>query len=133
MLLGADTGFFIRMVNGLPRAIELWEQLKRGEHDLIVSTLSANELLTHFIRRGIPAKGEEVLERIHLLPTAEIVPVSLEIAVRSARYRVGLGLPTVDAVILATFLEAGCHLLLTTDQHFQVAGERQIIEVELLS
>ena len=39
MLLEADTGSFVQMVNGLPRAIELWEQLKRREHSLITVEL----------------------------------------------------------------------------------------------
>ncbi len=57
MLLGADTGFFIKVIEERPQAVDWWEQLRRGEHKLVVSTLSANELLAYFIKRGIVEKG----------------------------------------------------------------------------
>jgi len=62
----------------------------------------------------------------------EVVPVSVEIAASSARYRHGMGLPTVDSVILATFLNCQCDKMLTTDNHFHVVNEQTTLPVEFL-
>lgn len=62
----------------------------------------------------------------------QIVPLSVEIAVLSARYRHGMGLPTVDSVILATFLERGCGKMLSTDNDFRIVAEQQVLPVEFL-
>lgn len=39
----------------------------------------------------------------------------------------------VDSVILATFVEAGCQLMITADSDFQTAHHQNIITVELLA
>ena len=62
----------------------------------------------------------------------EVIPVSVEIAARSARYRHGLSLPTVDSVILATFLECGCEKMLSTDEDFRIVDEQKVLPVEFL-
>jgi len=132
MLLGADTGYFIQYAKGNPRAMQIWNELKAGTHRMVISTLTLNELLVYFLRRGEGAKGERAVELMLQTPEIEVVPVSVEIAVRSARYRHGLGIPTVDSIILTTFLGAGCELALGTDEHFERAAEKKLIEVEML-
>jgi len=52
---------------------------------------------------------------------------------KSAGYRHGLGLSTVDSVILATVVEENCDELLTTDRHFVVAESQGIVKVSLLA
>lgn len=132
MLLGADTSYLILLGSGHKKAGEIWESIIQGENRLVIPVLAITEYLAYNIKRSSFEKAKEFVSEAELSPSVEIVPVSLKIATLAARFRVGLGLPTVDAVILATFLESGCHLLLTTDQHFQVAGEHQIIRVEML-
>ena len=44
-----------------------------------------------------------------------------------------LGLSTVDAVILATFVETGCELVVTADSDFKTARHQQVIPIELLT
>lgn len=61
-----------------------------------------------------------------------IVPVSVRIAARSAQYRHGIGLPTVDSVILSTFLERGCEKMLSTDNDFRIVDEQKVLPAEFL-
>jgi len=100
---------------------------------MVMSTLTLNELLVYFFRRGEPEEGERLVGLLQQTPEIEVVPVSAEIATLSARYRYGLGIPTVDSVILATFLSTECELILTTDEHFRRAAEQRLIEVEILA
>lgn len=48
MLLGIDTGFFVSYANNHPRAVEIWQELAEGQHTLVVSTLTINEILVYF-------------------------------------------------------------------------------------
>ena len=65
--------------------------------------------------------------------SVQVAPVSVGISARSAGYRHGMGLPTVDAVILSTFVERACSRMLTTDSHFHIVHEQKVLEVEFLA
>ena len=132
MLLGADTGFFVSYANNHARALEIWQELTDGLHTPVVSTLTINEILVYFYKRGNGDNGQEWVDLMVEAHNIQVVPVSVEIAVCSARYRHGMGLPTVDSVILATFLDRRCEKMLSTDNHFRVADEHQVLPVEFL-
>ena len=132
MLLGTDTGFFVAYANNHPRALRIWQELIDGLHTLVVSTLTINKILVYFYKRGNGDKGQEWVDLVVETDNIEIVPVSVEIAARSAQYRHGLGLPTVDSVILATFLDRRCEKMLSTDDDFRVVDEQQVLPVEFL-
>ncbi|RIK30948.1 MAG: hypothetical protein DCC55_37035 [Chloroflexi bacterium] len=133
MLLGLDTRFFISHHNQHPRALAIWSEYTVGNHVLVISTLSLNELFTYFIKRNLLTVAEEWLYQMHTAPDIRLVDVSSEIAAQAARYRLGLQLPTVDAIILTTFLLQRCDLMMTTDSHFQIVQQQNLIPVEYLT
>lgn len=132
MLLGADTGYLLAVGRKQARASEVWDGVEAGEHQLIISTVVIAEYLAYHIPRGALVGAEEFVQRLQIVPNITIMPVSLNVAIHSARYRVGLQIPTIDSIILATYLEAGCALILTTDPDIALAQERNLIDVELL-
>jgi len=133
MVLAADTGFLILLGAHNSRAAALWMETEQGNHFLVLSTLSIAEYLAFHIQRGNLADAESFVERLQNLDNTEIVAVSFEIAERSARYRIGMKLPTVDSIILTTAHLKGCELFVTTDSVFDQAAVRNLIPVELLS
>lgn len=132
MLLGADTGFFVAYANNHPRALQVWQELVDGLHRLVISTLTINEILVYFYRRGDGDRSREWIELIVEADSIEVVPVSIEIAASSAQYRHGMGLPTVDSLILATFLAHDCDQMLSSDEDFQIVDEQDLLPVEFL-
>ena len=100
MRLGIDTGFFVALANDHPRAQELWRELALGTHSFTISSLTVCEILVYFYQRGNGDRAAQWVRLVTDLDGVQIVPVSLEIAVRAARCRHSLGLPTVDSVIL---------------------------------
>jgi len=132
MFLGADTGLLIALANKLPKALELWETVRLGENNLVISTVSINELLVHFYKRAKQPTARNLIDVARTLKNIAIVPVSLKIAELSAGYRYGLGIPTIDSIVLATFLDKKCEKLYTTDSHFQIVKEQRTIEVIFL-
>ena len=134
MIIGADTGYFISHVNNHPRALQLWQELEAGQHILIVSTLTINEVFVYSYKRGVPQdRVQRWLSLIQETSRIELTAVSVPIAVRSAPYRHSLGLSTVDSIILATFVETGCQIMVTADSDFQTAHQQRVITVELLN
>lgn len=129
---GCDTGFFRALVQGQSGAVSVWRDAARGAYELVVSTTSINELLTLYYRHGQTTIGRRFVNHLLHTPWVRFAPVSVEIAQRSAGYRHGLGLPTVDSIILATAVEEGCDELLTTDSHFLIAMTQGIIKVTVL-
>ncbi|MBI4673944.1 MAG: type II toxin-antitoxin system VapC family toxin [Chloroflexi bacterium] len=133
MVIGADTGFFLKRGERQARALEIWSSILSGEDFLVVSVLTVAEFYAHQIQRAKLAAAEELISQMQRVANISIVPVSLEIAAASARYRRGMNLPTVDAVIFATFLSMGCDVLVTTDSVFNQESVQNLIPVELLA
>jgi predicted nucleic acid-binding protein len=131
MVLGADTGFFVAYANNHLRATEIWQELIDGLHTIVVSTLTINEILVYFYKLG--NSQQEWVDLMLQTDNVNIVPVSIQIALDSAKYRYSLGLPTVDSVILATFLEYSCDKMFSTDGHFRIVDEQKILPVEFLA
>lgn len=132
MVLGADTGFFIALGRKNPRALELWNKVFDGEDWLILSVLTVAEYYAYHIQRGTLNSATELVTRMQNAPNIVLRDVTLTIAARSARYRMGMGLATVDSLVLATCVVADCNLLLTTDSAFMQEAVRNLIPVELL-
>jgi predicted nucleic acid-binding protein len=133
MLLGLDTGFFISHHHQHPRARMIWQEYSAGAHTCVVSTLSFNELFTYFIKRNLLDLADEWLYQTRNAERLLLVEVSAEIAAHSARYRLGLGMSTVDSILLTTFLEQGCEMALTTDSDFQIVAHHKLLPVEILT
>jgi predicted nucleic acid-binding protein len=133
VILGADTGFFIKRREQNSRALQLWEELRAGQHTLVVSTVSINELLAYFFRRGFNQQADEWYQVLTQHTEIRLIPLSAELAARSARYRLGLQLSTIDSIILTTCVIEQCELLITTDSDLLIAAQQNIIPVEYLT
>jgi predicted nucleic acid-binding protein len=98
-----------------------------------MSVISINEVLVVLYRQGKLAEADGFRSLIYSSPWVHIVPVSISIAEKSAGYRHGLGLSTVDSIILATAVEENCGELLTTDRRVVAADSQGIVKVTLLA
>ena len=123
MVIGVDTGFFIELTKDNSEAINIWNKALNGDESLIVSVISLNELSVYFYRTGNIEKKDRLINLIKLIPNVELIPVTSEIAEESAKYRHSLGIPTVDSMILTTFILQGCKESVATDEHFKKAEE----------
>ncbi len=128
-----DTSFFRQLMLGHPQAVDVWLEAVHSGCLLIVSTIVLHELLVLYYREGKPEIGRRFVSLLQKSTWVRIVPVSIPIAEKSAGYRHGLGLSTVDSVILATGVEENCDELLTTDRHFVAAESQGIVKVTLLA
>ena len=132
MRIGGDTGLLIGAIEQADSALAYWQNVLSGEHELAMSTLTICELLAHYYKRGKGETARKLTREIRALSNVQFVPVDHRIAERAAGYRYGLGIPTVDATVLATCVEVGCDLVLTTDSHFQIAADQGIANIEFV-
>jgi len=116
MLTGIDTSFFFALAAGCPLAVEAWEG-----RDLLTSALCFYELNKKRLKGGLkawPAALEDIAKAV------EVAPLTAAAAIQGGRIAHGTGMPAFDALILATFLEAGCDEVLTLDHHFKMFAKK---------
>ena len=109
-----DTGFFLRLLEGHEEAGALWRALAEGEGEGVVSGLSLVGLLRLGLKGALAKEDAELL--LQAIPAVcRVVWPDWTTGERAARLSHGLYLPLVDALVLATALEAGARELWTTD------------------
>ena len=124
-MVGLDTGYFMAMIKGHSKALILWDKLQKKSKIPVVSVLTLGELAYLYYRMGEPEKGQRLVENIKIL--AIIKSVDENIAIRAASLKHGLAIPFIDALIMATFLEAGCEEIHTTDKkHFSKLTKKKL-------
>ncbi|HSV59428.1 MAG TPA: type II toxin-antitoxin system VapC family toxin [Variovorax sp.] len=98
-----------------PRFEGLFEAYEQGQVQIAISTIAIAEVLA-----GPFKHGKDVLAKRYetALGGFEVVPVSQEIAVTSARLRAATGLRLPDALQAATALQIGAVALVTHDRDF---------------
>jgi len=123
-MTGLDTGFFIELMNGNEDAISLWKAGMNDETELVVSSLTLFEIE----RLGFKGKLQQtdvVLEAIHAVTF--VVWLDREILSSAARLSHGLGIPSVDSLILASLLSKDVSEIYTTDAHLQAYHSHKIV------
>lgn len=116
-MVGLDTGFFIAFMAQEGDAVAAWEALSMDELPPVVSLLTIGELLYLSYHLSKPNAGRKMVDAIYA--ATRVVPIDREIVEKAAALKAGRGMPYIDALILATFLNAGCKQIHTTDKkHF---------------
>lgn len=107
MRTGIDTGFFFALQTRSPVSLEVWNRLK-----LVTSTIVLYELQKTMLRGAFQTDSDILTE---IQSAVSVLPVTTPIALRAARLAHGTDIPGLDALVLATMLEAGCQEIYTTD------------------
>jgi predicted nucleic acid-binding protein len=118
-MVALDTNCFIYYLEGGPWAEALKDCLfgpvERGELYAVTSVLTLTELLVRPMSLGRFDVADEYSALISSYPQLRLVPLTMEVAVRSAELRARFRVRTPDAIQLATAIEAGASLFLTND------------------
>lgn len=116
-MVGLDTGFFIAAMNGEPAALAFWEALAQSDMPPVVSLLTIGELLYIGHRLNKPGTSQKMVDSIYT--ATNVLTINRDIVEKAATLKAGRGMPYIDALILSTFLKAGCREIHTTDKkHF---------------
>lgn len=117
-MIGLDTGFFVELLRANKEAVEVWKKIVDGEESSL-SCLSIFELKRLSLKKVIESKAVETL--LEAIPAiCKIVWLDQkELLLSGANLSCGLGIPALDALILASLLTTGPQRIVTTDRHLE--------------
>ena len=114
-----DTNVFLNVLNkekvyhSYSREVLL--AISRGDLEAIIPTLVISEVLTGFYIEKRKTDAEEFLAAIVTHEHMKVIPLSMDIAVSSAKVRAKTGLKLPDAMILATAIENRTNYIVSND------------------
>ena len=117
-MIGLDTGFFIRLLENKKEAVRIWQGIVEGEESS-VSCLTIFELKRLSMKKAIDEETTGLLIDA-ILSICKVTWIDgKEILLMGANLSHGLGIPAVDALILAGFLVLNVNRIYTTDSHLE--------------
>ncbi len=124
-MIGLDTGFFIRLLENKKEAVRIWQGIVEGEESS-VSCLTIFELKRLSLKKAMDEETTGLL--IDAILSICKVPWidGKEILLMGANLSHGLGIPAVDALILAGFLALNVDTIYTTDSHLELFHKKGI-------
>jgi predicted nucleic acid-binding protein len=122
-MIGLDTGFFLELLKGNRVAVEVWKTGINNDADLAVSCLSLFEI-ERLGLKGQLRNSEVVIESV--MGMCDVVWLSSEALSHGARLSHGLGVPALDALILASLLSLDCTEILTTDSDLEAYQSNKV-------
>lgn len=131
VIVGFDTGYFIRLLEGNKTAVKVWKDLAEGNIDAVVSPLTFFELKRLGLKGDIDNKSLETLfEAIEGI--CHIVWLNdIHIPAFAASISHENGIPAVDSIILAGCLTMNTGQIYTTDSHFEAYQNKSISIIKM--
>lgn len=115
-MIGLDTGFFVELLKGNKTATELWRKIIDGE-EASMSCLSIFELKRLALKGVMDSKAVDTVIEASYAICQVIWLDHKEPLLSGAKLSSGLGIPAVDALILASLLMSGAQTIISTDSH----------------
>lgn len=129
-MVGLDTGFFVRVLEGSTDAVQVWRKIVDGEESS-VSCLSILELRKLSLKGALGSEEADILIDA-ILSICRVVWIDeKEILLAGANLSHSLGIPAIDALILAGFLMSDATTVYTTDSHLQGAKKKGVKIIKL--
>lgn len=115
MIVGLDTSFFVRLLQGDQRARKVWERVARNEIVAVISCISLYELDKLGLKGALARTSVDTLLE-EILFVCRVVWLDAPTRLRqAARIGHGNGLGIADALILTSLIEAKATEIYTTD------------------
>jgi predicted nucleic acid-binding protein len=113
-----------------PVVREIVARAVAGELELVTSTLTLTEVLTHPIRIGAHEIATAYRDVLLRSPHLAVIPVDVRVAEDAARLRAIHRIRTPDAIQLAAARVAGCNAFLTNDSALsRAAAEIAVVQL----
>lgn len=114
-----DSMLFIYWLENHPqyakRVDDIYNRMRARGDELLTGSFTFGEVLAGIYRKGAADRAKETRRQLEEVVT-EIVDLTVETADRYAQIRGSLGLPSADAIHLASAAQAGTDLFLTNDK-----------------
>ena len=122
-MTGLNTDFFVELLRGNPDLIKVWQEIMDGEES-VISCMSIFELKKLGLKGAIDRTSTDTLVEA-IMAICQVVWIdNLNILETAVKLSHGLGIPAIDALILAAFVQNNCRRIYTTDAHMAVYKKR---------
>ncbi len=125
MILGLDTGFFVKLLDGNAKAIEIWQGIIEGG-DCVISCLTLFELRRLCLKGMLHADSLDTLANAIMSICGIVWLDNSDIHDLAARISYGTGIPAIDALIVACFVRSKVEKIYTTDKHLKLYQNKNI-------
>lgn len=123
----ADSWFFLQLMEGKEKAVDIWKDIRFGKSKLIVPTVVIAELTKRFLKFGYNKKLEKLLEDFESSSKIIIVDLNFNIAKGAGNIGNSYNIPVIDSIIIATAIKTEHINILTDDDHFIPAAKQKKI------
>jgi predicted nucleic acid-binding protein len=130
-MIGLDTGFFIKLLEGNNAAIDVWNMLLDDKEDAIVSCITLFELERLSLKGKIEKKGGDILLDAIVSVCAISWLDNIQILLSGAKLSHAIGIHTTDSLILSGFVMSGVHTIYTTDSDMEFYKKKGIKVINL--
>lgn len=133
-----DTNVFLNVLNKetthYSHSKEVLLSVERGNLEAVIPTLVISEVLTGFYLEKRNYDAEQFLSAIIAEKSMIIVPLTVDIAVFSAKVRANTGLKLPDSMVLATALRMQAKFVVSNDDQFpkDYEGVKLVKSAELI-
>lgn len=131
---GLDTAPLIYYIEEHHRYLEFVESLfnaaESGRITIVTSTITMIEVLTQPYRVGHDEIAKNYRESLQASQLIRMVPVTDQIADKSAVLRARYGLRTPDAIQIATAIVQNATVFVTNDKQFRTISEIEVVILE---
>ena len=129
MMYTADTSFFIRLSEELPKAVAVWHEVVEGKSRLAVPTIVLVELKNRMLKRDMQKEAEELINTFEESSKITLVPLTAELAKKAGSLSYTYNMTNFDSVILATAVETEYKNVLSSDPSFVKATKQGLIHL----
>lgn len=125
----ADTYFFIKLSESVPKALALWHELVEGKGKLAIPTVVLVELKNRFLKRNLQKEADELVSTFEDSSKIVLIPLTTDLAKKAGNLSYTYNMTNFDAVVLATAIETGYKNILTSDPSFLRASKHGLIQL----
>ena len=130
-MIGLDTGFFVKLLEGDKKAISIWNSLVNDSEEAVISCLTLFELERLSLKGKIAREGIDIVfEAINTVCLVNWLD-NREVLAFAAKLSNSIGLHATDSLILSGFLISGANTIYTTDSDMESYRKKGVKIVNL--
>jgi predicted nucleic acid-binding protein len=131
-MIGLDTWFFFQLRDKDPKAIDFWKSILRGKQRIMLSVIVLYELGINMYSKGESKFYEEVKRIVTKTQNIRIVDINLDVIDKAIRLKYSFGSPTLDTLIVASYIIGKCSEIITEDEDIINLARKGLIKIKRL-
>ena len=127
----ADTWFLLELYKKSDKANDIFRNILKGKDSIVIPTVSLMELIRVSIMRGEKlSKIESMLNELKATQKVQLMVLDELVAKEAAKISVSFNVPTVDSIIVGSYILSEADILLSNDEDIKKLSKRKIVNIQ---